>query len=63
MMVTSKLRNDCLYMEKSMELVTKYSDCDNLIESSLSNKTCSNELFFNFLTNSFVITAFLGFKG
>ena len=52
----------CLYAEESMKLVTKYFKCDTLIEFSLSNGTSSNELFFNFLANSFVITVSSDFK-
>ena len=43
-----------------MRLVTKYFKYDNLIKSTLSHRTSSNELFFNFQTNSFVITLFSG---
>ena len=54
--------NDYLYTEKSMKLVTKLFECDNLIKSYLSNITGSNELFFYFITNSIVITVLSDMK-
>ena len=45
-----------------MKLVTKYFRQDNLMESSFLKRTGSNELLFNFLTNSFVITVFSGLE-
>ena len=49
-------------MEKTIKLVTKYFKHGNLMESSLLNRIGSNELFFNFLTNYFVMTVFSDLK-
>ena len=45
-----------------MRLVMKYFKCNNLIESNLSNRTGSNQMFFNFLTNSLKIAVLSDFK-
>ena len=45
-----------------MKLVTKYFEYDNQIESNLSDRSGSNELFFNFPTYFLLITEFSGFK-